>query len=225
MLNPRLLPTARLRSGGNPRAVATPPRLQAPNPWRGLRVGILGGSFNPAHDGHRHISLQALRRLRLDYVWWLVSPQNPLKSSDGMASFADRLDAAKTIARHPRILVTDLEQQLGTRYTADTLPALARAFKTTRFTWLMGADNLSQIRYWDRWPVIFHTMPVAVMARAPYSIRACSSLAATRFRRQRLGKGCFTSLAMAKPPAWIFVPIPLHSTSATAIRSAQSHSE
>lgn len=199
----------------------TPPRLGAPNPWAGLRIGLLGGSFNPAHDGHRHISLEALRRLKLDYVWWLVSPQNPLKSDKGMAPLTKRIARAKKVSQHPRLLVTDLERQLGTRYTADTLPALRNAFIRTDFIWLIGADNLSQIRYWDRWTTIFDTMPVAVMARAPYSLRACSSMAATRYRRQRRAFGSFKTLASADTPAWAFLPIPLHSASATAIRSAQ----
>jgi nicotinate-nucleotide adenylyltransferase len=205
---------------GNAKAAFTAPRIGAPALWRGLRIGLLGGSFNPAHDGHRHISLMALNALDLDQVWWLVSPQNPLKKRDGMASMATRIEQAKRIARHPRIRVTDLEQQLGTQFTADTLPALSSTFFGTDFVWLMGADNLSQIRHWDRWQVIFNTMPVAVLARSPYSLRACSSLAATRYQRHRLARRQSRRLSKAGPPAWVFLPIPLHGASASAIRAA-----
>lgn len=139
----------------------------APHPlgyglWAGLRVGLLGGSFNPAHDGHRYISRLALKLLGLDEVWWLVSPQNPLKPAAGMASLGDRLARAQAVADHPRIRVTDLERLLGTRYTADTLAALHRCFPRTRFVWLMGADNLLQVPRWQRWTEIFETTPVAL---------------------------------------------------------------
>ena len=198
----------------------SPPHIASGKLWRGLRIGLLGGSFNPAHDGHRHISLMALRHLGLDQVWWLVSPQNPLKPSHGMASMESRIEQAKRIARHPRIMVTDLEQQLGTQYTSDTLPALKSAFHGTDFVWLMGADNLSQIRYWDRWQSIFTTMPVAVFARSPYSLRACSSLAAARYQRHRLTGRQSRRLSKVGPPAWTFLAIPLHGASASAIRAA-----
>ncbi|MBV6633627.1 MAG: nicotinate-nucleotide adenylyltransferase [Alphaproteobacteria bacterium] len=189
--------------------------------WRGLRVGLLGGSFNPAHDGHRHISLLALKQLRLDQVWWLVSPQNPLKSSKGMAPLVERIESAQSVACHPRILVTAIEQDLSTRYTADTLPALRKAFPATGFTWLMGADNLSQIRHWQHWNRIFETMPVAVLARAPYSLRARSSMAAIRYQRHRLPHGRASRLHIGGPPRWVYLPIPLHGASATAIRAAR----
>ena len=133
------------------------------------RIGILGGSFNPAHDGHRHISLEALKRLRLDEVWWLVSPQNPLKPQEGMAPFEDRIEKAKSVADHPRIRVTDIEKGFATTYTAETLARLCRRFPNQRFVWLMGADNLSQISRWNRWTRIFHTVPVAVFDRPSYS--------------------------------------------------------
>ncbi len=120
------------------------------------RVGLLGGSFNPAHAGHRHISLEALKRLDLDEVWWLVAPQNPLKPARGMAPFKTRLGAAAKLADDRRIKVLDLEAQLGTHYTVDTLAALQRRFPRTRFVWLMGADNLAQIRHWRRWTEIFN---------------------------------------------------------------------
>ena len=118
---------------------------------RNRRIGLLGGSFNPAHAGHRYISTEALRRLDLDEVWWLVSPQNPLKSQSGMAPFSQRLSHAASVARHPRIRVSAIEAEMGTRYTADTLAMLVRRFPAARFVWLMGADNLMQIPKWRDW--------------------------------------------------------------------------
>jgi nicotinate (nicotinamide) nucleotide adenylyltransferase len=138
----------------------------------GRRIGLLGGSFNPAHDGHLHISEAALAQLQLDEVWWLVSPQNPLKASKGMASLPARLAEAKTVARRPDIHVTDIEARLGTQYTIDTLSSLQRYCPRTRFVWLMGADNLEQMPKWRAWTAIFEAAPVAVFARSTYSLRA-----------------------------------------------------
>lgn len=183
------------------------------------RIGILGGSFNPAHEGHRHISLQALKRLRLDEVWWLVSPQNPLKSPAGMAPFEKRIESAKSVADHPRIRVTDIEKDLGTTYTAETLARLVRRFPTLRFVWLMGADNLAQISRWNRWTRIFHTVPVAVLDRPSYSLGALSGRAARRFNRERIKESRAGRLADMRPPAWVFLHTPLNATSATELRA------
>ena len=177
---------------------------------------MLGGSFNPAHDGHLHISLAALKSLRLDQVWWLVSPQNPLKPKKGMRSQDRRLSDARNIVRHPRIRVTGMETLWGTRFTADTLKQLRRRFPRTSFVWLMGADNLKQIAKWDRWLSIFRTVPVAVFDRSPYSQEAMASKAAKRFSRFRLTSA--GRLAKMMPPAWIFMHIKTHPASATAIR-------
>ena len=130
-----------------------------------LRVGLLGGSFNPAHDGHRAISLAALRALNLDQVWWLVSPQNPLKPVKGMAGFAERMAGARAVARHPRIRVTDLEARLGTRYTVDTVRRLRARAERHRYVWLMGADNLLQLPRWQGWVEIVRRIPIAVLDR------------------------------------------------------------
>ncbi|HSK38273.1 MAG TPA: nicotinate-nucleotide adenylyltransferase [Arenibaculum sp.] len=193
--------------------------------WAGLRVGLLGGSFNPAHDGHRHVSLEALRRLGLDAVWWLVSPQNPLKPSAGMAPLRERLTAARRIARHPRIVPTDIERALGTVYTAETLAELHRRFPKTRFVWLMGADNLIQVPKWHDWTEIFTTTPIAVFNRPPYSVRALNGIAAQRFRGRRIGEACAGSLAGIEPPAWVFVANPMHPASATEIRRRAEHAK
>jgi nicotinate-nucleotide adenylyltransferase len=184
------------------------------------RVGLLGGSFNPAHEGHRHISLEALRRLGLDEVWWLVAPQNPLKPVRGMAPFKTRFAAAQRMAQHPRIKVLGLEAALGTRYTADTVTELQRVLPKTRFVWLMGADNLAQIRHWQRWTEIFSRLPIAVFARPAYCLKGLAELAAKRYARQRVALTATKSLADMTPPAWMFLPIKLDPRSATKIRSA-----
>jgi nicotinate-nucleotide adenylyltransferase len=186
--------------------------------WAGRTVGLLGGSFNPPHMGHMHDSLLALRSLGLDQVWWLVSPQNPLKSRVGMAPFADRLAAARKFVHHPRILVSDIEAALGTTYTADTLARLAQLYPKTRFVWLMGAENMAQIRHWDRWTRIFDSVPVAVFDRPPYSTKVEGALATQRYARARLKGANQTGLARAAPPAWAFFHTPLKDISSTALR-------
>jgi nicotinate-nucleotide adenylyltransferase len=185
------------------------------------RVGILGGSFNPAHAGHLEISRTALRKLGLDEVWWLVSPQNPLKPVTGMAALQDRLRSARTLAKDPRIRVTSLEHELRTHYTADTLAALRHRFPHTRFVWLMGADNLADISRWERWPQIFEGMPVAVLARPSYSLKALAMKAARRFSKFRLPERAARRLVEQRPPAWVFVAGRLNPLSATAIRRAR----
>lgn len=183
------------------------------------RVGLLGGSFNPAHAGHRHISLEALKRLDLDEIWWLVAPQNPLKPARGMAPFQKRLEAAAKLAADRRIRVLNLEAQLGTLYTADTLDALRRRFPRTRFVWLMGADNLAQIRHWRRWTDIFDRVPIAVFARPTYCLKGLAELAAKRYAHQRAAPEAARRLAELAPPVWAFLPIRLDTSSATDIRS------
>jgi nicotinate-nucleotide adenylyltransferase len=186
------------------------------------RIGLLGGSFNPAHEGHRDISLAALAYLDLDEVWWLVSPQNPLKPADGMASFAERMASARAMAHHPRIRVTDIEQRLGTRYTADTLRKLVMRFPSYRLVWLMGADNLAQIASWRDWTEIFHLTPIAVFDRPTYTNRALNSLAARRFRRSRRREAALKTLAAIPAPAWVFVHHRLNPISATQIRAERA---
>lgn len=189
--------------------------------FSGLRVGLLGGSFNPAHDGHRHISLVALRRLQLDQIWWLVSPQNPLKSATDMADLPTRLSAARRIARHPRIHVSDLETRLGTQYTCDTLAALRIRAPDTRFVWLMGADNLAQMPAWRHWRQIMALMPVAVLDRPGYGLRALHGKVATGYANARIASACAASLADMPAPAWCFLSCRLHPASATAIRAGE----
>ena len=177
---------------------------------------MLGGSFNPAHEGHLHISLEALKRLGLDEVWWLVSPQNPLKARGGMAPQKERIAKAQAMARHPRVKVTGMEADWGTRYTADTLAKMTRRFPAARLIWLMGADNLKQISRWDRWARIFQSVPVAVFDRSPYSRESMASKAARRFSPWRVAAP--GRLIRAALPSWIFMHVKRHPASATEIR-------
>ena len=184
------------------------------------RIGLLGGSFNPAHEGHFYISSEALKRLQLDAVWWLVTPQNPLKAADEMAPLAARAASALAVARHPRIQVTTIEDQLGTRYSVDTIARLQQRFPATRFVWLMGADNLVQMPQWRRWTQIFNTVSIAVFARETYDFKALAGVAAHRYRAGRLPAERAASLADRTPPAWTFVPLRRHPAAATDIRLA-----
>lgn len=185
------------------------------------RIGLLGGSFNPAHEGHRHISLEALRRLDLDEVWWLVSPQNPLKSGDGMEPLATRVARARQVAGHPHIRVAAPELLLGTRYTLDTVKALQRLYPRGRFVWLMGADILPQLEEWAGWRDLFAAIPIAAFARPGWSYPALASVAPRTFARHRLGVDRARRLASCEPPVWCFIPSRLDSHSATAIRAVR----
>lgn len=197
-------------------------RPQEPGyPRNHLRVGLLGGSFNPAHAGHRAISIQALERLRLDRVWWLVSPQNPLKPSCGMASFAERFASAKEQARHPRIVVSDIEQRLGTRYSVDTIRRLQRG-RRERFIWLMGADILLELPRWHAWQELVEGVPIAVFDREPYSYRALASRMAERYARERRAERAAPTLVEADPPAWIYLRLRRQNVSSTEIRQERA---
>lgn len=187
-----------------------------------IRVGLLGGSFNPAHAGHLHIARLALQRLRLDQVWLLVSPGNPLKDAAGMAALADRMASARGIADGRRIVATGIEAWLHTRYTFDTLQALRRRFPRVRFVWLMGADNLVQLPRWQRWQGITRSMPFAVMPRPSYNQRALASLAAHRLRPELHAARAAPALASNAAPAWTFLPARQNALSATALRTNRS---
>ena len=181
-------------------------------------MGLLGGSFNPAHEGHLHVAQFALRRLRLDQVWLLVSPGNPLKPARGMASLPDRLASAHRIADGRRIVATDIEAHLRTRYTYDTLRALRLRFPGVRFVWLMGADNLEQLPYWQRWIGIADVMPFAVLPRPSYTHRALAGQAALRLRPARCPSRSAPALPEMPAPAWAFLPARQSILSATALR-------
>ena len=189
-----------------------------------MRIGLLGGSFNPPHEAHREISLTALRRLGLDQVWWLISPQNPLKPERGMAPLGQRVTGARRLARGPQLRASALESALGTVYSADTVTALARRFPRCHFVWLIGADNLVQISTWKDWETIFRTLPVAVFDRPSYSLRALAATAARRFAGHRLPEAAARGLAERTPPAWVFIHQRLNPQSSTRIRAGRPDS-
>lgn len=179
-------------------------------------IGLLGGSFDPAHAGHAHITREAIKRMGLDRVWWLVTPGNPLKAR-GPAPLADRLARARAVMDDPRVRVTDLERRLGTRYTAETLERLQAIYPGVRFVWLMGADNLAQFHRWERWADILRMVPVGVLARPGWGVKARTSRAARIFRQERVARG--ESLRLRDAPAWCFVNLPMDDSSSTEIRA------
>jgi len=185
-----------------------PPGPVAP----GLTIGLFGGSFNPAHSGHLYVSLTALKRLKLDYVWWLVSPGNPLK--DAPAPFARRLTGARAMARHPRLIVTDIERQLGTRYTIDTLRALQRRFPLVHFVWLMGSDNLKYFHLWRNWRQIAARMPLVVVQRPGSILAAVNAAPIRRYGARRFGK-----TRALKAPAIVVLDGARNTQSATHLRA------
>ncbi|MDC1380128.1 nicotinate-nucleotide adenylyltransferase [Octadecabacter sp.] len=194
-------------------------RQGAPYARAGQVVGLLGGSFDPAHDGHVHITKAALERFGLDRVWWLVSPANPLKTR-GPAPIGERMAAAKSVMQHPRVTVTDIEEQLGTRYTAQTIAALQTAYPGVHFVWLMGADNLAQFHRWQAWREIMERVPVGVLARPGDRISARMSKTARLYRAHRLIGLASQLLGRAEAPMWSFVNLPMSQSSSTAIRAA-----
>jgi len=183
----------------------------------GQVIGLLGGSFDPPHAGHVHISKAALKRFGLDRLWWLVSPGNPLKQN-GPAPLVDRMQAARVLMDHPRVTVTDIEAQLGTRYTAQTLKALRRRYPGVRFVWIMGADNLTQFDRWQDWRWIMETDPIGVLARPGDRIAARMSKAAKVYARARLPGRAAHVLGRRDAPAWAFVNLPMSDQSSTEIR-------
>lgn len=184
----------------------------------GQTIGLLGGSFDPAHAGHVHITREAMKRFGLTHVWWLVSPGNPLKA-EGPAPLADRMDRAQAIMQHPRVTVTDIEARLGTRYTAETLAALMHRYPRVRFVWLMGADNLAQFHLWQDWTWIMENAAVGVLARPGDRISARMSPAARLYRHHRISGRASQLLGRTDPPAWCFVNVAMSTESSTAIRA------
>ena len=185
---------------------------------RGQVVGLLGGSFDPAHEGHARITEEALNRLGLDWVWWLVSPGNPLKAR-GPAPLAQRLAQARAVMRHPRVKVTDLESRLGTRHTALTLARLQARNPGVRFVWIMGADNLAQLHRWRDWRRIMTSVPVCVLVRPGARLAARFAPAARAFRGSQLNERDARTLPRARPPAWVLLNLPLSPASSSAIRA------
>lgn len=183
----------------------------------GMAVGLLGGSFDPAHSGHAHITREALKRLGLDRVWWLVSPGNPLKPR-GPAPLSERLAQARAVIDDPRVAVSDVEARLGTRYTARTLARLQAHYPGVRFVWLMGSDNLAQLHRWDRWEEVMARVPVAVLARPGARLKGLNAPAARRFAWARRPQAQARALVRHAPPAWVFINLPMVDQSSTRLR-------
>ncbi len=183
------------------------------------RVGLLGGSFNPAHEGHVEISHAALDFLELDYVWWLVSPGNPLKDTGDLAPFEERAEAARALEKDDRIIISELERNFDTRYTIDTLHRIKDTMPRYHFVWLMGADNLIGFDKWKDWREIARTVPFAIFSRPSYSKASLQSLAAKALREHRIDKDQAKTLYRLKPPAWVFCDLTDNPASSTEIRS------
>ena len=197
-------------------------RIVLPPNAPGMRIGLFGGTFDPAHAAHRAACLLALRRLGLDRVWWLVTPGNPLKDTKGLAPLAKRVAAAQALAHHPRIDVTDLEAELGVAYTYETVSYLRRRCPGVHFVWIMGADNLRSFHRWQRWRGIAQLVPIAVVDRLGPSLYAAGSAGAQALARYRLPEAAARKLADHKPPAWIYLHGLKSSLSSTALRAARA---
>lgn len=185
----------------------------------GQRIGLLGGSFNPPHDAHRAISLLAMKRLRLDAVWWIISPGNPLKGHPPQP-LAARIEAAQRLAGHPRIIVSALEATIGTRFTVDTLRALRTRCPSVRLVWIMGADNLAQFHRWHEWRSIAGLVPLAIVDRGSVGLRALASPAALALARYRVPDANAATLPDCRPPTWTFLTGLKLAVSSTALRRA-----
>ena len=186
---------------------------------RGQRIGLFGGSFNPPHDGHRAASLIALHRLRLDRVWWLVSPGNPLKDTRDLPGVGERIESARRLAAHPKIMVTGFEQTLGSPFTCDTVTALVARCPAVHFVWLMGADSFADFHLWKHWKTIADTLPLAVIDRPGSTLRAARTPAAASLSGVRLDEGDAALLATTDAPAYVFLHGKRSSLSSTRLRA------
>ncbi len=194
-------------------------RVKPPLVQPGQRVGVMGGTFNPPHDGHALISQTALRRLGLDQLWWVVTPGNPLKANGGLPPAKDRMALCRQLAPDTRMRITSFEEALGTPYTAATLAFLKRRYPGVQFVWIMGADNLASFHRWQDWRGIAATMPIAVVDRPGWRLRALASPAAQWMRRSFVAEDKAGSIPRRKAPAWTFLTGPLSNLSSTELRS------
>jgi nicotinate-nucleotide adenylyltransferase len=197
------------------------PRLVLPPHAPGMRIGLFGGTFDPAHAAHRAACLLALKRVGLDRVWWLITPGNPLKDTSRLAPLAERVAAARALAHHPRIDVTDLEAKLGTGYTYQTVAYLVRRCPLVRFVWIMGADNLRSFHRWQRWRDIAALVPIVVIDRLGPSLYASAGVAGQALARARIPEAAAKTLPGRTPPAWIYLHGLKSPLSSTALRAAR----
>src|SRR5580698_9784258 len=197
-------------------------RIVLPPNAPGMRIGLFGGTFDPPHAAHRAACLLALRRLGLDRVWWMVTPGNPLKDTRGLAPLAKRVAAARALAHHPLIDVTDFEAGLGTSYTYESVSYLVRRCRGVRFVWIMGADNLRSFHRWQRWRGIADLVPIAVVDRLGPSLYSTASAASQALAPYRLRENSATKLADHKPPAWVYLHGLKSPLSSTALRAARA---
>lgn len=192
--------------------------LKLPHAEAGNRIGIFGGSFNPPHSGHRLVAETALKRLRLDQIWWVVTPGNPLKDHGNLAPLTERLHMTNALADHPKMKVTAYEQVLGSPYTARTIEMLRKLRPSLRFVWVMGADNLASFHRWQNWRSIVELVPIAVVDRPNSSLAALSAPMAKAYEKHRVDESDAGILADLEPPAWTFLHAPLDATSSTVLR-------
>jgi nicotinate-nucleotide adenylyltransferase len=210
-------PARRWPAAGRPGALRLGFRLEP-----GMKVGLYGGSFNPAHEGHAHVAETARRRLGLDHVIWLVSPQNPLKARHETASLEERMEGVRRLAHDRGMIVSDAESRIGSQYTIDTLRALKARFPGVHFVWIMGADSLQNFHHWERWQDIARLVPMAIYARPGATFRATHSPAATALAEARLPEDKAAILADSAPPAWVYLRGVMSAASSTAIRKARA---
>jgi nicotinate-nucleotide adenylyltransferase len=204
-----------------PRRIGPIPAHRLPVHYPGQRIGLFGGTFDPPHAAHLSACLLAMKRLELDRVWWLVTPGNPLKNTNGLAPLGERIAAARALARHPRIDVTGIEAEIGVRYSHDTVSWLVAHCPGVRFVWIMGADNLRWFHRWQKWRAIADLVPIAVVDRPGPSLRAAGSVTAHALGRRRIREEDAASLVSCSPPAWVLLHGLKSSLSSTVLRAVR----